>query len=357
MVTLVRSDLEFIFDQMNIAFANRFGTPFGTGANDVTNIMLPWGVRTVSGVFNNLIPGQENFGAADRAFKLLTTQTWQDPLVPALPVVLEISDTFTAEGSPATFSLMLSGPNSTPTVFNLTAASGTATAGAGADFSAINFQVSTDGGTTWVAAGGVNGTQVTFAAGQTSLLVRVATNNDTVVESDETFSLSASQMLGGAVFTGDTGIATITPAAGVPVLTISDTRTAEGQFAVFSLLLSGPSATATVLNLTAVSGTAGAGADFNATNFEVSTDGGANWVAAGGVNGTQVTFAIGKTSLLVRVATNNDAVVEGNETFSLSASQVLGDPVVTTDTGIGTITPTQVHLLPTMPPGTVWGDT
>ena len=72
------SDLRFILKQIKIAEAhavsataeNPCGTLLGTGPNQIPNgnqqgAELPWGLRTVDGTCNNLLPGQEKFGAAD----------------------------------------------------------------------------------------------------------------------------------------------------------------------------------------------------------------------------------------------------------------------------------------------------
>src|SRR5438477_331597 len=105
----------------------------------------------------------------------------------------------------------------------------------------------------------------------------------------------------------DTGAGTITDAADQPTVTISDAVAAEGSPLVFTVSIDHVSVGNIVLDLAASSGTATAGADFETGNFRYSTDGGSNWVSAGGVNGTQVTIASGSTSILVEVDTNNDA--------------------------------------------------
>ncbi|HET9860826.1 MAG TPA: hypothetical protein VFQ19_13675, partial [Nocardioidaceae bacterium] len=83
---LEKSDLDFILKQIKIAETHAGsrtleGTypcasmldPTGAAPNKIptngTNgEVLPWGLRTVSGTCNNLLPGQENFGAADQPF-------------------------------------------------------------------------------------------------------------------------------------------------------------------------------------------------------------------------------------------------------------------------------------------------
>ncbi len=84
MVTYIASDLEFILDQILIAEANAAGTPL---IDLVPNVQVPFGLRTVDGSFNNLVPGQSEFGAADNLFpRAARTRTfvnrWQYALGP-----------------------------------------------------------------------------------------------------------------------------------------------------------------------------------------------------------------------------------------------------------------------------------
>jgi Ca2+-binding RTX toxin-like protein len=68
-VTLIKSDLDFILKQIQISEANTDGsTLLGDGPNQVGNPLLPYGLRTVTGEYNNLQPGQKEFGAADNIF-------------------------------------------------------------------------------------------------------------------------------------------------------------------------------------------------------------------------------------------------------------------------------------------------
>lgn len=65
MVVMIRHDLEFILDQILIAEAHAGGADL---ASLLPNPFLPWGLRTVDGTYNNLLAGQEQFGAADNPF-------------------------------------------------------------------------------------------------------------------------------------------------------------------------------------------------------------------------------------------------------------------------------------------------
>lgn len=65
MVTLIRSDLDFILDQIIIAEQLTAGVPV---ANLIPHYTLPFGLRQVDGRNNDLLPGNEDFGAADELF-------------------------------------------------------------------------------------------------------------------------------------------------------------------------------------------------------------------------------------------------------------------------------------------------
>jgi Ca2+-binding RTX toxin-like protein len=72
-IHLVRSDLDFILDQIRISEAHAAGTPL---TDLIPNIRLAYGLRTVDGSENNLSglvggPDQNNFGKADTVFPRL----------------------------------------------------------------------------------------------------------------------------------------------------------------------------------------------------------------------------------------------------------------------------------------------
>ncbi|MFN0280427.1 MAG: peroxidase family protein [Kineosporiaceae bacterium] len=71
-VTLIRSDLDFMLQQIKISENHASGAALlGDGPNQVSNPLFPHGVRTVDGRDNNLVPGQREFGAADTVFPRL----------------------------------------------------------------------------------------------------------------------------------------------------------------------------------------------------------------------------------------------------------------------------------------------
>jgi Ca2+-binding RTX toxin-like protein len=72
-------DLRFIFRQIQIAQAHAAGGQLlGSGANQVNEARLPFGLRTVDGSFNHLGSGQTRFGAADQRFPRLTSRVLRD---------------------------------------------------------------------------------------------------------------------------------------------------------------------------------------------------------------------------------------------------------------------------------------
>jgi Ca2+-binding RTX toxin-like protein len=68
MVTLVVHDLQFILQQIKIAEAHAAGTPL---TDLVDNPLLPWGLRTVDGSYNNLNAGRELWGSSLQPFQRL----------------------------------------------------------------------------------------------------------------------------------------------------------------------------------------------------------------------------------------------------------------------------------------------
>ena len=76
-VTVNKADLEFILAQIQIAEAHAAGTPlFGPGGL-VPAYNVSFGLRTVDGTYNHLLPGQEKWGAADQQFPTLMDPTFR----------------------------------------------------------------------------------------------------------------------------------------------------------------------------------------------------------------------------------------------------------------------------------------
>src|SRR5215510_1231653 len=69
MVSFIRSDLEFILQQILIAERNAAGESL---RDILPNVVVPFGLRTVDGSDNNIYLTQTDFGAADTIFPRLT---------------------------------------------------------------------------------------------------------------------------------------------------------------------------------------------------------------------------------------------------------------------------------------------
>ena len=71
MVTYIRSDLDFILDQIKIAEAHAAGQPLYGPGGLVPAYNLSFGLRAVDGSNNHLLPGQEQWGASNVQFPSL----------------------------------------------------------------------------------------------------------------------------------------------------------------------------------------------------------------------------------------------------------------------------------------------
>ncbi|TXR47174.1 peroxidase family protein [Phyllobacterium endophyticum] len=107
MVTYIRSDLDFILKQIEIAEdhalyvqtngaegAPLYGTSLNANPASIPSYNVAWGLRTVDGSYNHLLPGQEQWGAADQEFLELLNPQYRTVLVdpdgagpsPAIPI-------------------------------------------------------------------------------------------------------------------------------------------------------------------------------------------------------------------------------------------------------------------------------
>ncbi|MFA9274719.1 MAG: retention module-containing protein [Candidatus Aquirickettsiella gammari] len=123
--------------------------------------------------------------------------------------VTTVSSPSASEGSALVFTVTLSGTSTTATNVNVTPSSGSATLGT--DTGAQEY--STDGGVTWST---LTGGLVSVPAGKNSFQVRIATLNDTQVESTETVNLSASTAQNSALVTNFGQITDSTLTVNVP---------------------------------------------------------------------------------------------------------------------------------------------
>jgi Ca2+-binding RTX toxin-like protein len=72
-------DLNFILKQFDLSTAHPNGNLRDGDPNtiDIIDPQLPDGLRTATGIYNNLLPGQEQFGAADNLFPRLLEPLWR----------------------------------------------------------------------------------------------------------------------------------------------------------------------------------------------------------------------------------------------------------------------------------------
>ena len=84
--TVTASDLAFILKQIKIAERhvatltpeNPCGTLVGPGLDQIPDALTSYGLRTVDGSCNNLIPGREKYASADQPFPRYTTPVFKD---------------------------------------------------------------------------------------------------------------------------------------------------------------------------------------------------------------------------------------------------------------------------------------
>ena len=102
MVELIKSDLEFILQQIIIAEQHAAGADL---LSLLPNSQVPFGLRTVDGTFNHLLPGQENFGAADELFPRLTDPVFRP--AEAGTSYAQTSNTFVIDSQPRIISNLI----------------------------------------------------------------------------------------------------------------------------------------------------------------------------------------------------------------------------------------------------------
>ncbi|MGE0367231.1 MAG: Calx-beta domain-containing protein, partial [Phycisphaerales bacterium] len=205
---------------------------------------------------------------------------------------LLIGDATAQEGDVLTFSVTLSNPSFETIVVSLNTATGSADEGT--DFASID------------------GTLVTFLAGQTSTTVTVSSTEDDAFEPDETFSVTATQV-SGSVNIFDSGTGTILDDDALPTVTIDNQTVTEGvdPAAVFTVTLSNPSADDIVLNFTTTDGTA----------FDGDGEAGPGIPDYSQTTGS-ITIVAGTTSTTITVPIADDVVFELTESFTVNLTPV-----------------------------------
>ena len=188
------------------------------------------------------------------------------------------------DGGSATITVTRTGGSASGVTVHYATSNGTATAGA--DYTAVS------------------GT-LTFAANETSKTITVPIQDDTLMEGDETFSVTLSNPGGGGTL-GSPSAAVVTireddVAGTVQFGSATYSVSEDGGLATITVTRTGGSASGVTVNYATGNGTATAGADYTA------------------VFGT-LTFAANETSKTFVVALQDDTFVDGDETVALTLS-------------------------------------
>ena len=245
-----------------------------------------------SGTVNNGVTASYGYDDADNRTSVVVTGA--PPPLPAF----SISDDSVTEGGTLVFTVTKSGTASGTLTVNFATSSGTATSGT--DFTATSGTLS-------------------FAAAETSKTVSVTTLQDSLVEGNETLTVTLSGASSGSVIADGSGIGTIvdddTPA---PAFAINDVSVTEGGALSFTVTKTGSTSSSFSVNYATANGTAIAGSDYTAAS------------------GT-LTFAAAEMTKTVTVSTIDDTAVEGAETLYVNLSGATGGATITDSQGVGTI--------------------
>ncbi len=218
------------------------------------------------------------------------------------PPFFTISSPTVLEGGILNFIVSLSNPSVTDVVIDVVTNPLTATSGA--DYTPIT-------------------TQVTILAGQTSATVAVQTIVDNINEPSETLILNGTAVSTNTSNTTAQGTGTIDNdniTGPIPTISISNETETEGTSLLFTVTLSNPSYTDTVIVLNSVDGTATSPNDY----ASVST--------------ITVTIPAGQTSVTISpITTVDDLLNEVDENFNLNGTVTTANTVNTNPIGVGTI--------------------
>ena len=222
------------------------------------------------------LPGGVSLGAATATGTIADDETLTASVTAASPTV--------AEGSVAAFIVTLTGGTSTADVTVTCIMGGTVTSGA--DYTAPSQPL-------------------TIPAGQSSGTITVPTTSDGVLDPGETLIMiltGASTAAGAARHDASPATTTITETGTVTVAWASGVTVAEGAAAAFTAELSGAVSSPVTVGWSTSDGTATAGSDYTAAS------------------GTLTFPADSTQARTVTVTTLDDALAEGDETFTVTLS-------------------------------------
>ncbi len=293
------------------AYANYSGTsmatPHVTGAIALFKSVYP--NATAQQIRNVLMqtatPTASQAGYTVSGGRLNVNSMINNGLAPPPPTIA-VGDVSLNEGNSGTtnmvFTVTMSAALTNPVTFNYATSNGTATAGS--DYQATS------------------GT-ATIPAGSTSVTVSVPVNGDSTVETDETLTLTLSNLSTNAVFTDNLATGTIrNDDVPPPTVTVANATLNEGNTGtsnmVFTVTLSATAVAPVTFDYLTADGTAAAGSDYSTAS------------------GT-ATIPAGSTSVTIPVVVNGDTTVESDETFTLNLSNISSNATFARASATGTI--------------------
>ncbi|MDE2404407.1 MAG: hypothetical protein KGM17_07045 [Sphingomonadales bacterium] len=211
------------------------------------------------------------------------------------PAYLAIGNASATEGGNLVFTVSRTGNTGIAASAIYSTASGSAIAGT--DFGAVSGSVS-------------------FAAGESTKTITVATIDDNVVESTETMTIALSSPSANTTIATASGTGTILD--NDSSFSISNASATEGGNLVFTVSRAGTTTSAASVNYATADGSAAAGSDYNS--------------ASGTLN-----FAAGQTSATISVSTLNDSFIEGSETFAVNLYSPSANANILSGSAIGVI--------------------
>ncbi|MEF1250399.1 Calx-beta domain-containing protein, partial [Vibrio owensii] len=247
-------------------------------------------------------------------------------------IIQDISSPTVNEGENVNFDVTLDAPTSDETELVFSLDDGSASGGqedSGADFLNNIVTITFEDGTEQQVSVDENGDFIVVVPSETiTFTVTVQTFNDELLEGDETFTLSGSTpnqqdpVTGTATISDDGDGPGENPDDDRPtVLSISDVTVNEGEPAVFEVVLSNQSESETSVTLTLADGSATGGSDFDNTSVLVTfSDGTSQSVSVAEDGSFTAMVPANDTDFSITVVTNNDEILEGDETFTLTAS-------------------------------------
>jgi len=165
---------------------------------------------------------------------------------------------------------------------------------------------------------------LTFAAGETSKTITIATTEDSVIEDSESMSITLSNATNGGTIADDSAIGTITDDDFS--FAISDTSVVEGNDLVFTVTRTGDLSSEVSVDFATANGTAVAGNDYMAQSG-------------------MLTFATGEKSKTISITTVDDSLVEGNETLTINLSNVSNGGTLADSNAVGTISDNEFGIV------------